>query len=138
MKKQKLDLKDVTCDPQNTTFCNRFENADEYSKNHVCHRTKIPIYQWDGRCWKCGKITPHVSYDFDCGSSHHIGDLSLLDKKLMELYPFIKRVYSHAMKQEVIANTCIHCGSLQGNFFILEELVEMASSGEVFQIDKWI
>ncbi len=138
MMKRKVDLKDVTCDPQNTTLCNRFESADEYFKNHICYRTKIPIYKWDGHCWKCGKMTPHISYDFCCGSDHSIGSLPLLDKKLMELYPFIKRVYSHTMRQEIIANTCIHCGSLQGNFFIIEELADMASEGAVFKINKWI
>lgn len=136
--KRKVNWKDVNCDPLKTTLCYRYKIEDGYLKNCVCYRTKIPIYKWDTHCWKCGKTTPHISYDFDCGSDRSIGDLLLLDIKLMELYPFVKKIYSHTMQHEVIANTCIHCGSLQGNFFILEDLVDMGSSGEVLKIDKWI
>lgn len=138
MRKRKVEWKDVNCDPQNTTLCYRFKHEGEYLKNCICHRTKIPIYKWDAYCWKCGNITPHISYDFRCGSDHSIGDLPLIDLKLMELYTFVRKIHSHTMQQEVIANTCNHCGSLQGNFFILEELIDMASSGEVLKIDKWI
>jgi len=138
MRKRNVNWKDVTCDPETTTSCDRFVHEGDFLKRCLCHRTKIPIYKLDTKCWKCGEITQHVTYDFDCGESYHIGGLPLLDKKLMELYPHIKRIYSNMMQQKVIANTCIHCGSLQGNFFILEELIDIGSSGEMLKIDKWI
>lgn len=31
------------------------------------------------------------------------------------------------MRQEVIANTCIHCGCLQGNWFIRDDLIDFMS-----------
>ncbi len=138
MTKPKVNWKDVNCDPQSTILCYQFKNEDECLKNCICYRTRIPIYKWDTYCWKCGKITPHVSYAFCCGTNNSIGSLPLLDRKLMELYLFIKRVYNHTMQQEVIANTCVHCGNLQGNSFISEELIEMATMGEVLKIDTWI
>lgn len=132
-----------SCDPEKTVLCERFKKSQTEAIEYCnCYRTKIPIYMWDAHCWKCGLYTPHVSYYFECGSceglSHHIGDLPLLDKKLTEFYFFIKKTYSYTMQEDIIANTCIHCESLQGNFFILEELIEMGSINNILEIDKWI
>ena len=41
----------------------------------------------------------------------------------MENYHFVKKIYSKTMEQEVIANTCVYCGSLQGNWFVGEEII---------------
>jgi len=84
---------------------------------------EIKIYKWERECWKCKKKTPRVSYYFCAGFNYHIGEIEKIDKILMENYPFVKRIYSKTMEQEVIANTCVYCGSLQGNWFIGEELI---------------
>lgn len=88
---------------------------------HAQH--EIPIYKWESECWKCGKKTPHVSYDFHAGFDYAIGSIEKIDKMVMETYSFVKKVYSKTMEQEVIANTCIHCGVLQGNWFVHEEIM---------------
>lgn len=66
-----------------------------------------------------------VTYDFCLGYNYHLGDFEMLDKILLERYPFVKKVFSKTMEQEVIANVCIHCGMLQGNFFIKDDLIEL-------------
>ncbi len=86
-------------------------------------RKELFIYKWETDCWKCKKKTTKVSYFLDRPFSYHIGDIEKLDKILMEKYPFVKKVFSKTRGEEVIANTCIHCGRLQGNWFITEEII---------------
>ena len=86
---------------------------------------EIPIYKWIRTCWSCEKKTTVVSYNFAVFNSHHIGSITKLDEALAEKYSFVKKVYSKTMGREVIANTCIHCGSLQGNWFVMEDLLEL-------------
>jgi len=89
----------------------------------------IPIFKWSKKCWKCQRETPIVTYDFTVGYSFRLGDIEKLNKILMQRYPFVKKMLSKTMGTEVIANTCVHCGSLQGNWFVGEDLIEMATDG---------
>ena len=84
---------------------------------------EIKIYKWERECWKCKKKIPRVSYYLSAGFDYHIGEIEKIDKILMGNYPFVKKIYSKTREQEVIANTCIHCSSLQGNWFIGEEII---------------
>lgn len=34
------------------------------------------------------------------------------------------------MKEEVTANTCVNCGALQGNWFVMEYLIGMEVEGQ--------
>ena len=96
---------------------------------------EIKIYKWERECWKCNKKTPRVSYYFDAGFTFHIGEIDKIDIILMENYPFVKKINSKTMEQEVIANSCVYCGSLQGNWFIGEEIV----SDIIYQgLDKFL
>lgn len=88
---------------------------------------EIPIFKWSKKCWKCQRKTPIVSYVFSVGYSFNLGDIEKLDEVLMHRYSFVKRVFSKTRGCEVIANTCVHCGSLQGNFFIVEDLIDMGA-----------
>lgn len=83
---------------------------------------EIKIYKWETKCWACNKETPRVSYYFFVDSHYAIGDVNKIDEILMQRYPFVKRVFSKTMEQEVVANICIHCGILQGNWFVHEEI----------------
>lgn len=83
----------------------------------------IEIYKWETNCWKCKKKTPRVSYYLNIGFNFSIGNIEIIDKFLMQKYSFVQKVFSKTMKQEVIANTCVHCGILQGNWFIGEEII---------------
>lgn len=84
---------------------------------------ELPIYKWDQVCWKCSKITPIVTYSFVLDYNKSIGDVPKLDAMLLAKYPFVKRIYSYTRGVEVTANTCIHCGSLQGNHFTGQSLL---------------
>lgn len=53
----------------------------------------------------------------------------------MQKYPFVKRTFSKTRREEVIANTCVHCESLQGNWFIMEDLIDMAHNRDMKLID---
>jgi hypothetical protein len=52
-----------------------------------------------------------------------IGEIKPLDEILLKEYPFVKNVYSNTQEKMIIANTCVHCGALQGNFFIFDEIL---------------
>ena len=96
---------------------------------------EIKIYKWERECWKCKKKTPRVSYYFSASFNFRIGEIEKIDIILMENYPFVKKIYSKTMEQEVIANTCVYCGCLQGNWFIGEEIV----SDIIYQgLDKFL
>ena len=85
----------------------------------------IKIFKWVKNCWKCHEETPVVTYDFALGYNYHIGEIGKIDQMLMKMYPFVKRVFSKTMEEEVTANICVNCGALQGNWFIMEDLIKM-------------
>ena len=89
---------------------------------------EIPIFKWSKECWKCHKKTEVVTYDFAVRYNYHIGSIEKLDMVLMQKYPFVKRAFSKTMGSEVITNICINCGALQGNWFMMEDLLEMKCS----------
>jgi hypothetical protein len=100
---------------------NPFSRVDNLSQ-----LKEIKIYKWENYCWKCKKMTPRVSYSFEYKYDYSIEEIHKLDEILLKEYPFVKRIYSKTLEEEVIANTCIHCGSLQGNCFIREELLGLS------------
>lgn len=91
---------------------------------------EIPILKWYKKCWNCQKETLVVSYYFTTVYSWHLGDIRKLDENLMQKYSFVKQTYSKKMGKEVIANTCVNCGSIQGNSYIRKDLDEMAADGK--------
>ncbi|MBW2984060.1 HNH endonuclease [Candidatus Woesearchaeota archaeon] len=115
-----------------------FNIIDPYEDTINCllSMEEIPIFKWTKKCWKCRNETEVVTYDFYAAYNHHIGDIEKLDKILMEKFPFVKKIFSKTMESEVIANTCINCGALQGNWFIMEDLMYMKSSN--VDMDKLI
>ncbi|MCK4483016.1 HNH endonuclease [Candidatus Bathyarchaeota archaeon] len=117
--------------------CKRKLSRDPYEEiiKELSNLKEIPIFKWSKKCWKCQKETPIVSYDFTVGFSFHLGDVEKLDQILMQKYPFVKRTFSKTRREEVIANTCVHCGSLQGNWFIMEDLINMAYNRDMKLID---
>lgn len=92
----------------------------------------VNIYRWEKECWKCKKVTYVYSYylnyelravnDFLEGTcTMGLGDLKSLDKVLMDTIPTIKSKFSKTLNSNDIANTCSHCGSLQGNYFVVTD-----------------
>jgi len=110
---------------RNLIEISRPTNPEKSISRELSAIKEIPIFKWSKNCWKCGEETPVVSYDFQAGFNYTIGDVEKLDMVLMEKYPFVRRVLSKTMGHIVIANTCVHCRGLQGNWFIREDLLEM-------------
>jgi hypothetical protein len=107
-----------------------FMVVDPYEEviEDILSMKEIPIFKWSQKCWKCKDETDIVTYDFYAGFNCHIGDIGKLDKLLMQKYSFVEKVFSKTMELEVITNTCVKCGIIQGNFFIKDDLLNMKSS----------
>lgn len=111
-------------------------SVNKYDPNHdvetkLSELNKIPVYKWTHSCWKCKKETPIVSYHIQVGYNYIIGDIEKLDLELMKLYPWVKRTFSKTMGREVVANTCVECQAIQGNWFVMEELIEFEAIGSL-------
>jgi hypothetical protein len=91
---------------------------------------KIAVIKYHKKCWNCSKETPIVTYDIVWDYNYKIGDQPKLDEQLMNKYSFVKKRYSKSHDQEVVCNVCEHCDSIQGNYFIMEDLIEMAYINE--------
>jgi ssDNA-binding Zn-finger/Zn-ribbon topoisomerase 1 len=105
------------------------------------HLYGINIYKWDKTCWKCGKSTPVYSYylDYELESveemSEHglnitkkgfnvtvgLGDLAYIDNALSNEVSSIKPCFSKTTQSQYIANTCVHCGALQGRNYVVDD-----------------
>ena len=105
---------------------------DEYDEvaKELSNIKEVKVFKWVKNCWRCHKETPLVSYDFAASYDYHIGDIEKLDKKLMQKYDFVKRTFSRTLEKEVIANTCVNCGALQGNWFVRDDLLKMRMAEE--------
>ncbi len=100
---------------------------DEYKETKILLSDPlcIPIYKFIRKCWKCNMDTPIITYCYDTHVGLiTIGSVDKLDKLLMEKYSSIKTKYSRTMEQDVIANICINCGVLLGNYFVHDELLD--------------
>lgn len=92
----------------------------------------LKIYCWERVCWKCGKATPVYSYFLDyeleevdefLGSYGPIGlgDLQYVDQILVKEIATIQLRYSKTTRSAYMANTCVHCGALQGRNYVVND-----------------
>lgn len=93
----------------------------------------LNIYCWEKECYRCGKKTPVYSYylDYDlagldelfslAGPTVGLGDLSYIDELLSTKIPTIQMRYSKTTHTKYMANTCKHCGALQGRNYVVED-----------------
>jgi hypothetical protein len=49
-----------------------------------------------------------------------------LPDKISEIYPFFKLTFSKTMGENIYGNVCLNCGAYQGNWYVEEELIEIA------------
>ena len=90
---------------------------------------EVEIWMWYKICWKCGKVTPVVwtsPYSVVGGFNVDPNDFKEFPKRISEVYPFFKPIYSKTMDKYVYGNVCVNCGVYQGNWFVREEMLEMA------------
>lgn len=84
---------------------------------------EINIYSYFHECWKCHKPTQIMTYNFDYFGSCTLGHFNIIDQQLLGKFSTIKKTWSNTMESEVIANVCQHCGALQGNFYLGQDLM---------------
>jgi len=96
--------------------------------NEFTSKKELPIYKYYKKCWKCSSQTPISTYSFCLNYDYHIGDIKRLDQLLLNRIDSIQKVYSKTQEQDVIANVCTNCGSIQGNWFVMEDIIEMRSN----------
>jgi 5-methylcytosine-specific restriction endonuclease McrA len=114
------------CKKQLYELIDPYEEAIEELQN--LH--EIKIYKWIHKCWKCGKETPIVTYDLGILMDNQLGTIKKLDEMLMQKYSFVNKKFSKTQQAEDVANTCINCGALQGNFFLVKELLLKKADGQ--------
>ena len=101
-----------------------FDEYENYNKI-LSDIQNINVYKFDRKCWKCNNNTPIITYSYRINyETKTIGSINKIDILLLNKYPIIKIKYSNTMKEEVIANVCINCGELQGNYYIWDELID--------------
>ena len=136
------------------------ENAD------VIIKSPILVAKNSRACWKCNKETPLISIgglkiiisDYVDEDSDKIdwrvenelclfSDITYLPKNILNIvqtkFTFFKYTYSNTIKRKYWANNCIHCNSLQGDFFNHNEpggafcpmSIEEGNSIKLFKID---
>lgn len=93
----------------------------------------LKIYRWEKICYKCKKTTYVYSYYLNYeleylslyfqayGNNVGLGDLNYVDNILKNQIDTIKMCYSNTTHSSYIANTCQHCGALQGKYYVVDD-----------------
>lgn len=92
----------------------------------------IQVFKWERTCYSCNKKTDVYSYflfyqleklDKTYTAAHGlgIGDVSWIDNYLKNRILTIKNCYSKYINATYTANTCQHCGRLQGKNYIVDD-----------------
>lgn len=92
----------------------------------------VDIYCWEKECYRCKKNTFVYSYFlyysleeldgiFTMMHGLGLGDISWLDNFLIDNFKTIKKCFSKTTKSYYAANTCIHCGALQGRNYVVDD-----------------
>lgn len=112
--------------------CKSTLSLPEFVLKYV-QRYGLKIYCWNKQCYKCGKMTPVFSYylDYDLadldeffsmsGPTVGLGDLCYVDEWLSRQIPTIQMRYSKTTHSKYMANTCEHCGALQGRDYVVDD-----------------
>ena len=94
----------------------------------------INIYRWGRICFKCRNTIPIYSYYLYCDLSsidgrlgdyfrgrHGIGlgDIPSIDEYLANEINSIQIRYSKTINDSYVANTCMHCGAMQGYYYVV-------------------
>lgn len=91
----------------------------------------VKVYAWKKTCYRCHKQTTVYSYYLGyqlqeayaeyCWEMMGIGDIPYLDALIAERHPMIKLCSSKTAQATYMANTCEHCGAMQGKNFVVDD-----------------
>lgn len=98
---------------------------------NILKKDGLLIYKWSKKCWKCHQTTSifsyYLAYEIEKYSNERmnsemgIGDIPILDEYLKKQITTIKDCYSKTKEETYIANTCEHCGALQGYNYVVDD-----------------
>ena len=111
--------------------------------------TGLNIYKWDKQCYKCKLKTPVYSYYLayemcevdECFSGMFgvgVGDIPILDKLVGSEVDSAKKQYSKTSNSSYISNACIHCNSIQGKFYVVEDPHEISNELRYRDMKKFL
>ncbi len=100
-------------------------------------------HRWEIACWKCSDMTPVLwalrpptnememefdpawlgAYEVNPDQDHAMG------RALSEKVEWFRSGHSYTMKDETYACFCVHCDSLQGNWYVERDLIEQRVNG---------
>lgn len=97
------------------------------------------VYCWNIVCWKCRKPTKVFSYfplyDLSLYDEHFgycmgigLGSIPAMDSYMIDHYQNIKIMYSRTTNSSYAANSCEHCGALQGRNYVVDDPHEIMGS----------
>lgn len=104
----------------------------------ILQENGLAVYELETKCWKCNETIKMISYfpyidfcnidsDFekiDYLKAIRLSVLQNVDKKIQKEFPNINENYSKKAGFSYIANTCMHCGALQGSSIALSNMFE--------------
>ncbi|MGE4515680.1 MAG: DUF3820 family protein [Arcobacteraceae bacterium] len=103
-------------------------------KYHLYESTVLGIIESKRKCWKCNKNTPIIALKFYSNMNDH-DEYSITPKveifieyihesiltMIQSIYPFFQYRYSKTAQATYLANSCIHCNALQGDWQLHQE-----------------
>lgn len=110
--------------------CHSTLNLRELAARYI-ERQGLYIYAWKRTCWKCKKETVVYSYylGYQIKQAYPdyswdimgVGYIPYLDVIIAKKYPALKVCYSRTVDESYMANTCEHCGALQGRNYVVDD-----------------
>ena len=82
---------------------------------------KIVVDVWDDHeCWKCHQKSHVIDWTHDNGEREMWSQDDDIGKRLESMFPFFKKGYTKMTDTFYYANHCPHCGTIQGDWFVME------------------
>ncbi|MBP2145123.1 hypothetical protein J2129_000577 [Methanofollis sp. W23] len=114
----------------------------EYEILKAPETVDVMVWVWNMKCYGCNDITPvvwPVNVDLEpIFESIHFHSFENLPQKISEAYPFFKKVFKKTKNVEDFGNTCTYCGRYQGDWFVMEDYLEIAYTPESAQEQRTI
>ena|SRR5438093_4423468 len=93
--------------------------------------TKIIVDVWnDHECWKCRQKSPTIDWKRETGEGALWLEDDNIGKKLREKYPFYRKGYTKMTGTYYYANHCSQCGTIQGDWFVMEWIIQQRVEGK--------
>jgi hypothetical protein len=122
---------------------NTYKERCDYCNQPVYQIVKAPreldveIWSWTTTCWKCQKDTqivwPNKELSGFMWESITPHSFTNLPEAIHKLYPSFKITEKRTMGVIEHGNTCSHCEAYQGDWFVIEDLLEVSYEPEIVE-----